>query len=282
MKTFSLNSSIINGTQRFVSSTEEDWSSMRIGSSIRFGDDDIYYVISKIERLLYIKDFEVISSNKIKINDDVDINILKDDSANISFKEAELSTIFNIKNSGFGYNTGDKLFLEGGISSTDIITGKNIIASIIITQINNGIVTDIKIENKGKYIKLPEAPFVFSGGNGKDLQLELGFKVIDSRNIIERDIEKVETSHNHSIITLNYPIPKGIVEGKISVDKWNGYINSNYIGETKIEQPYYVLRDFTPYLNIPLLTKNNPYPESVINRALSIIDSEINELKKRL
>ena len=79
-----------------------------------------------------------------------------------------------------------------------------------------------------------------------------------------------------------YSLPTGIKEGKLSIEKWEMILVSNYQGENKIAQPFQVIRDFTPNYRIPLITKNSFNQELIINHALTILDKKIAELENKL
>lgn len=281
MKDFNLNASILKGTNEFISTTEEDWSVIRSDSSILFGHDHDYYMVSNVEKFFYIKDFQTIDSKTLMI-DESGINILHFDSLKISYKEAELSSILNIKNGGSNYKEGDKIYLSGGLLSKDILSGKTTPTSFIVTKTNDGFIIEAKILNKGKYIKLPEEPYVFNSNSGQNVDFQLIFKVIENRAIIEREVEKVEHNSGKSLITLNYSLPEGIINGKISVDKWKGYLTENYKGDDKINSIYKVIRDFTPHLKIPKLSQGNPHHHITFNRAIHTLENEIKALQERI
>ncbi len=276
MKKSSLNASILHDTNLFMATSDEDWGSLRQGTSIRFGQDSIYYSVAKTEKFLYIKDFEIIEPFRVVINGDTGIIFLKGDSIDLSYKEAELNS-FQIKSGGKNHYIGEKIQLIGGIASSDLFSGRSLTTTFIVAKINDDkSVSELKVEQAGRYIVLPEK-FEFEG-----VELDASFKVSDHRSIIERTVQKVDYENGKTYLTFTYPLSPGIKSGKVSVNKWRGYLSSNYVGDSKIEQPYDAIRDFTPHFNIPLIVKNHPNPEMIYNQSLKLLDAKLKELENKL
>ena len=274
--------SIKKNSNRLISSTYSDWSGVREGSFIKFNDDFHFYTVSHTEKRTFLKDYIVIQPNIIQINEDCGININVGDSLNISFKEYELNT-WKIISSGHGYRVGDQLTLEGGVASLNI--NDNTLNSSIITVIQvgaEGQIGEISISNRGKYLTAPNNNTSLKGGSGNGSSIEVTFKLTDHRTFTERDIDKVEFKNAETIVYLVYPLPAGTKEGKLSVEKWEIILSSPYLGETNNNETFEIIRDFTPYCKIPLLSPNSKNQELTFNNGMAILDKKIAELENKI
>jgi hypothetical protein len=54
------------------------------------------------------------------------------------------------------------------------------------------------------------------------------------------------------------------------------------LGETNVNESFEIIRDFTPYCNIPLLIPNSKNQELTFNNGMAILDKKIAELENRL
>ena len=283
MKVIGTIGSVRRGDAKVISTTFSDWSALREGTFIKFNDDPQFYIVSCTERKTYLKDFITLESSVIKVNEDCGVNINEGDTLHISYKEHELSTIYKIISAGKGYRIGDQLTLAGGTASLNITDNILNSTKFIASKVGDeGEIAELNIIDKGKYIEIPPQITDLKGGLGSLASLEVGFKLTDHRAFIERDVQKVEFKGSATIIHLVYSLPTGIKEGKLSIEKWEMILVSNYQGENKIAQPFQVIRDFTPNYRIPLITKNSFNQELIINHALTILDKKIAELENKL
>jgi hypothetical protein len=283
MKSFGYTLNILNNSNRAVSSSESDWSAIREGSLVCFGEDEVYYITAKTNPFFYIKEFEVLDGARIVIKDNVDINLVINDVLDVSYKEYELVTIYKTLNAGQGYKAGDLLYAKGGLPSTNVVDGQKIYTVLKVEEVSSeGAITRISISNKGKYITVPhETVITTEGGSGKNAEFEIEYKTVDNRTILERDIVSIVTGPE-TIITLNYPLPEGVKSGKLSVHKWEMFLTTNYSGKSKLNADYNVVRDYTPNYNFPFLVKGNLSPEVVFNHAMSLIDKKLKELEDKI
>lgn len=283
MKTFEFTASVLFNTNRVVSTTEETWESIRPNSYIKIGDDEAFYSVGKIEPLFYVKDFKKNSSNQVSINGDIDINLLEGDCVNVSFKEFELLTVFNCSKTGSGYKTGETITVSGGKPITDNITGHVQTMSFIITKTDdNGGILQIQLSQRGRYYVAPEREAEVSGGSGSGATILIECRAKDERTIVERTIIKMDKNSAGATLTFDAPIPEGVEDGKLSANKWQMFLTSTYAGDTKINQKYTITRDFTPFLNIPLLVKGSSNPEAIYNLSMNILDKRFKELADKL
>lgn len=283
MKNLSFAASILKNTNKIITHSEADCTGVRENTFVKFKDDSTFYTVAESESLFYIKDFETISRNKLKINDDVVTVLLPNDVLTISYKEYELLTLNSIINKGVGYKIGDKLFANGGIPSINILDNISAPLSLIVTQIGpNGEIETIQIDRRGKYTECPQKNCDIVGGSGKGAILDLDFKTLENRVITEKDIAFVEFNGSYSIVTLAYSLPVGVKDGKISINKWELLLNTNYANDTKINQTCEVLRDVTPNLALPLLIRNSFSIDSIFNQAMIMLDNRIKDLENNI
>lgn len=275
--------SIKKDSNRLISTTFADWSAIREGTFIKFDDDQNFYIASHVEKRTFLKDFIVIEPHIIQINEDCGTNINEDDNLVISFKEYELITVYKIISAGKHYRVGDKLTLNGGAASLNITDNTLHSSAVLVTRVGDqGEILEIQIENRGKYLVPPNSITELKGGFGVGASVEAGYKLTDHRSFIEKDVEKIDFKHSETILRLFYSLPPGIKEGKLSIEKWEIVLTNNYVGATKIKQPFQIIRDFTPNLRIPLLAPNSPNQELIFNNALTILDRKIAELEKKI
>lgn len=283
MKIIGTIGSIRKGDNKIISSAFSDWSAIREGTFIKFDNDSQFYVAAHSEKRTYLKNFITLESSVIRINEDCGVNINEGDTLYISYKEYELSTIYKIISAGREYRINDQLTLSGGIPSLNITDNTLNSTKFIVSKIgNDGEIAELNIINRGKYIDAPPQITDLKGGSGSLASLEVGFKLTDHRSFIEKDVQKVEFKSAATIISLVYGLPEGIKEGKLSIEKWEIILASNYQGENRIAAPFQITRDFTPNYKIPLITKNSLNQELIVNHALALLDRKIAELENQI
>lgn len=283
MKIIGTIGSIKQHSNKLISTTYSDWSAVREGSFIKFDDDIHFYTVSHLEKKTYLKDFVVVDSSVIQVNENCGANINPEDSLYISYKEYEISTINKIIGAGTNYKVGDRLNLAGGKASINTRDNTLNTGEITVNKIgNSGEILEVSISNHGKYIDTPPLITSLQGGNGQNATIEFSYRLSDHRTFIERDVESVEFKSAETIIHLVYGLPNGIKEGKLSIEKWEITLTSNYTGITKINHPFQVIRDFTPNYKMPLIAQNVVNQELIYNHTIAILDRKIAELEKRI
>ena len=113
------------------------------GAFIKLGVNDIFYRAENTENINIKKKFEAFGDT-LSIKGNYSYKLAPNDSATITFEEYQASSILDIGESSFKYQIGDKLYAQGGItsSSSGNLTGEY-------TEIE---VT--KTGEKAKYLKL--------------------------------------------------------------------------------------------------------------------------------
>lgn len=274
MKSLGYTINLISNTNKIIGCSEVDFQKIRAGSYIKI-DNVIYQIIDR-KPLFYIKDFEVINPNAIRIKD-TDY-LLKDDVLNISYKEYELGALVSILDGGRNYKVGDIIYINSGIASLDNSNTQQIASFEVNSISENGKIAKLGLISRGKYIISPNNVSEVYGGNGSGAKLECFYNLIDSRKLVERTIVNILRRGEDSEIYLNYVLPTGLKEGKLSTNKYELLLNQNFLGDSIYESKYEISQDFTLNYQLPLLIKGSTSPESVFNIVLHNLDNKLKEI----
>jgi len=276
-KYFGYTASILKGSNRLIASSQANWAGLPAGSFIMFDDDEDFHKIVNKESFFLIKDFEKIADDQIMINENIGVKLSLNDSIKLTFKEYELSGV-NINKTGSGFKVGDILTVKGGACKKDLTNDLTIPADVKVTGVGkNGAIKKIEINTKGLYLDHPEPIHTFGSA-----EIELVFSSSEKRSIEDRSISNILYSDDKTVLVLNHALPPNSGNGKLSVEKWELILSTEYSKDTKINATYKVLTEFTPHLNLPLLRSDLSKNEAILNQALMTIDKEIKELKDKL
>lgn len=283
MKDFGFTASVLKNSNRVISSTETNWGAVRKSSFLLFEGDTEFYTVGDIQNIRIIKDFTSIGPQTLSISGNNCPTLLKNDNIEVSFKEFEVDDILGIFSAGEGYSQGDVLTLAGGVPFFDLSSNNTEPASFKVVLVDeNGSITHIEKLNLGSYLESPHQTSSLKGGSGKNAGLNLSYKVSDRRRVIERVIEEVSYHPEQTVIKLNYPLDSNIKRGKINLSKWEILLTANYVGETKLDTFYKILRDFTPHLGLPLISQNSPSLNNLYNKAMQTLDGRIKSIEEKL
>lgn len=285
MKEFGFTVSILSNTNRAISSTETNWTAIRNGSFFIFGDDTVFYQVGSVKELNIIKDFKIIAANQISFASNLCPLFLNLDSIELSFKQYEVDEVVGIFSAGTGYKQGDIVCLSGGIPVKDISENISKPAMFQVTKVNGfGGIEDLIILDPGQYISTPNTTttVVNTLGSGANGGLNLLYKISDKRIVLDRVVNNVDYYPEVTVLHLDYDLPENLTNGKLSLRKWEALLTSNYIGESKLNSSYKVLRDFTPNLKLPVITKNNSNLDVLVNQGFQTIDCEFGKIKSAL
>lgn len=274
-----MKASIIHNTNKLISSSESSWGSVRENSLVRFLEDDSYYTVGSVSKYLYVKEFQTLTDKVIKIISEPNINFGEGETIKISYKEYEIITLDFLESSE-GLKVGDLVYYDE-YAVKDIQTGITEMAEFwVVSTDEKGAVKQLRLKSPGRFIKdLPSQIHLKSSSAFKSpLTVKPMTKVVDSRYPIEKTIMGIENNQSNFLIKLDSSLPVGVSNGKISVEKWQALLTSNYVGPSKILKDIEFIRDFSPYLKIPLIAKNNPNPEIVYNAAILKVDKELKRL----
>lgn len=275
--------SIENDTNKVISSSDDKFIGINIGTLIKIEGDSLLHTIQDRQSFFYIKDFDMNGSKNLIISEDVGIYLQKSDSLKITYKEYEAKFIINIKNGGQGYMVGQDIYPKGGILNIDIKTGIPLRTCLNIQEVDsNGSIKSLSLKESGKYLSPPDNISELDCVRGEKAEIEIKYLELSNRTFVERSIENIYFSDGKTIIVLNYALPSNLKQGKLSVEKNTLILSENYTGPTKRNLIYQICKDFTPNIKLPLLLKNSLSPDIAYNKACLIIDKEITEIKKRL
>lgn len=281
MKKFSHSINIENNSNRLVSHTDSDWSAMRDGCLISIDDDNHFYTVGKLEELNFISDFNY--DGNIVLNGDYSNLFLENDTITISYKEYEAFAIISVLNPGSSYREGDVLSCSGGNLSINVVNNVKYPTLIKVESVDGqGGISQISLLNKGLYVTPPDSDNSLSGGFGSSARISITYEVAKNRKMIDKQVINSVFNGGSTILSLNYQLPSGVKDGKISFNKYIAYLTSNYVGDTKKNVNYHVVRDRTPGLNLPMLLKNSNKNEEIFNFTIMQLDEKIVNLEKRI
>lgn len=283
MKINKLQANVLNGTNKLISPSYADWSAIRQGSFIKFVNDANYYIVANTNKLFYIKEFEVADTYTIRVNDNVSNILSEDDTLVISYKEYEVNSINTIENGGANYQKGDILTIVGGTASFNVVDNTTHPANILVISVDNaGFIKEMRVNSAGKYVTPPDEIVELSGGNGKGAKIRITHRLLENRAIFEQDIEQIQYQNGNTLIKFHYPLPPGIKEGKFSTEKWEIVLNTIYVGPNRCNEPFDVVRDFTPVYGFPLMTRNSFSADQIYNLSIVMLEKKLKELEDKI
>lgn len=273
--------SILKDSNKAIFSTDSDLQTLRNGTYLRINNDNLFYTICNKAEILYNRDFKTETVKKIVISDDTKSNIGINDEIFISYKEYELLTLMGIMKGGINYKIGDIITVYGGICSLNLENSTIQPTQFKVEEIEgNGSITSVSLLEKGKYVTIPNLKNEIIGGSGSGAELELQYKELEWKTLI-RTVDIIAKNFATTSLYINYPLPNGVTEGRISIKKWSVTLTGNYIGESKFDVDFQFCKDFTSELNLPLMAKGSLCPELIYNQAMNILDIRISDLEKR-
>lgn len=288
-KNIDYHASIVNGTNRIVGESHNDWNTVREGSYVKFQQDPTYFTVSNKKEFFFISSFEGdgVSPNLV-LDTDCGIDILKGDSVTITYKESEALNFSSMEMPGESYLEGDILEVAGGDHSVGILDNMRQPAIFRVDSVDdNGGIKSISIQERGKYLSPPSELITLIRGNGHGAKARISWTESPQRQSVEKEIEKVHTDDNGvSTLTLNYPLPNGVKKGKVSVKKWELHISTPYNCGSKLGAVCNITRDFSPHFQLPLMSDNqHPWllnQEVAHNSAISKMDVILKEMMDRI
>jgi hypothetical protein len=282
MKNFTHSINVTHNSNYIISHSGCDWSPLRVNSLISIDNDMHFYTIGKVEELNLVVDFKVINGLLI-LNGNLDENFIIDDSVTLSYKEYELSAIKSIISSGQNYKVGDILSPEDGVASINVFDNSQSKTLIKVEDVGeNGSIHKLSIINNGKYISIPKENTNLFGGNGNGATISTIYSTSVNRKMIDKQVISSYCENNGTVLELDSELPIEVTEGKLSLYKHRAFLTSNYIGETKKNCQYHVIRDVSPFLGLPLLLKNSNKNEESYNHTILKVDKIIHDLQVQI
>ena len=255
---------------------------IRNGAFIKLGSNDVFYKTESAEKINIKRKFSA-DGTELRIKGNFDYKLFMGDSAQISFEEFEAVNLGKIIAQVGSYKVGEKLYGQGGItsSSNGNVTGEYTEAEVEKVD-ENGKILELSLTSPGLYISQPENPVEFMNEEGNSVKVEAEFDYSSQSSLIERDFSFVESDGKETVITLTYPLPKGVVNGEFIVSKQVISLNKNYDDESFENELCQITFDYSPVNGIPLLPPNSIDPQTTYNEAVIIIENKLQELDKRL
>lgn len=282
--------SVRRNSDNIFASSDENFSFVCQGHSIRIASDKVFYEVLSCEKILQVKEFTADNSSTLRISLDEDNSFMLEDSIVISFKEYELKNIKSINAAGKGYKKGDILTVDSSNCRIETETGLPLNSKIEVKEVDDkGSIKDIKILNNGCYTIQPQSTHVAIGGSGNNAILHLDFGIIEQRRTIERVISKVIHRQNNTLIELNVELPENIKSGKVSVQKWKLKISQPYQGYSNPAAKFEIIKDYFPNSNIPMMLPGSGCKEQIFNMAMrraiqriADLENQVKELSSRI
>jgi len=279
--------SVISGTSRILGESQNDWSTVRLGSYIKFQGDPTYFTVSDKKEYLFISNFETEDGKILKLEKDFGIDLIRNDLVTVTYKEQELLSVSKVIEAGKGYAVGDVVQVVGGSYSIDVQDNCPKPTRLKVQNVGGeGNIESLSIEERGRYLDAPNEEVILINGNGNNAKIKVHWTESQRRQIIEREISNVGSPKDKLDIILNYPLPKGVNKGKVSVKKWELHISSPYSCVGKIDAVCNITRDFTPNFKLPLMSSNqHPWllnQEVAHNETVSRVDLLLKKLEDRI
>lgn len=275
--------SIKNKSNRLISVGDSDWSFFRKGTEIRFQNENELYCVIDSSKFMAIKDFSAVNQNTLKIAGNSDLEFSEGDTVKVTYKKYGISNVFKISNPGNGYKAGDILFVVSDCYEKNPITNEDYLCRIKVEKVSDrGEILSVSILEQGNFISEPNDILVVGGGSGKGSTMHFSKFLYDNRNIEERSIKSINNISNACLINLEYPINKSISSGKISIEKWEARISTEYLGETKINKQFQLYRDYTANFGLHLMAPNSPSAHICYNSAMKKIDQKLKDIEDQI
>lgn len=255
---------------------------VRNGAFIKLGMNDIFYKTESTQSLNIKKRFTC-SGDSLVIKGNYNYKLAENDNCSITFDEYEAIEISKIGQSSTRYKIGEKIYAQGGItsSSSGNLTGEQ--TQVEITKVGEtGQVIKAKINKPGLYVLPPENPVQIMNEDGKTIEMDLEFDLASNVSILERDFTDIEGSESETRIRITYPLPKGIKKGEFIVSKQVIFLDKEYSHESLEGEICQITYDYSPINGIPLMPPNSIDPQTTYNAGIAIIDKKLLELDKRL
>lgn len=253
------------------------------GGMVIIDGKEVTYQAEKTETINLKKKFTNVD-NLLKVKGDFSYKIFLEDVVNITFDEYQLeSWEYTSENKTSGYEVGQKLYAQKGVTSSDPSNVTGSYAELTVKKVDDtGKILNLSITNPGKYIKPPKNPVSVLNEGGEILKMNLEFTEAESSSILEKEVKDTYYQNGETYIELQYPISQFIENGELNLSKQIIYLHKPYALESSSSIPCQLFYDFTPKNNIPLIPIDAPDAEIIYNKAMRIIEEKFAKLEKRI
>ena len=199
------------------------------------------------------------------------------------YSEFELLTVVTVRDGGKGYKENDIVHLSGGEATIQTYDNTRNTAALIVKKVDDtGKILELNLNSRGKYYSIPPRYCNLFDGSGDGAQVDVEFRELNERSKRTARIKNIDYHKEYSRIFIDCPLPENVNAGFLTCEKFEMFLTQNYLGETKKAAEYMVLHDFSPYLNLPLMSRNTFSPDIVFNRAALILENEIKETDEKI
>jgi hypothetical protein len=280
-KKYGYTASASKGSNRVIACSKANWEVVKDGSFIVLDKDDGFYKVLGKKKFIFQKEVLILNSTQLKFDGLAGAMIGLDDDIELMSEEYNVNSV-SVDAAGEGYGVGDLLSLEGGVCKYNSIDQIDTPAQAVVKTVNaSGGVLSIELSQAGIYSSAPESPSSTSSSSGSGATLNAATITADTVAIEGRTVIEVESDNDNTILHLNHPLPPRLVSGKIKVEKWELTLNSEYTGADKRSVPYEIIKDFTPFNNIPLIHGDLGSSHILYNEAMAIIDQRLKDLENK-
>jgi len=274
--------SVLQNSNSVTASSKADLASLKEDSYIVIGSDQEFYRIAEKQKFLYVKDVQSQGTENIVINENIGTSLSVNDEIKFTYKEYKVKEV-SILDGGSGYKEGDQIKPSTGVCKYNSLDEIDIPALFVVKSVSaSGSINSVEIHTEGTYSLAPDEEDDASSGSGSGAKLSIVCSLLDNRSVEERTISDIVLNENETVIRLNHALPPRVIEGTLSVEKWNLILNRNYVGDSKFNVAYEVLKDFTPHYKLPILRGDLSSNYLLYNESLSILDNKIKELEDKI
>lgn len=281
-KKYGYTASASKGSNRVIACSKANWEVVKDGSFIVLDKDDMFYKVLGKKKFIFQKEVSVLNSTQLKFDGLAGAMIGLDDDIELMSEEYNVNSV-SVDVAGEGYEVGDLLTLEGGVCKYNSIDQIDTPSQVTVKTVgSSGEVLSVELSQKGVYSSAPEGPCSTTSSLGSGATLNVTIVTADTVSVEGRTVIEVEQDNNNTILHLNHPLPPRLVKGKIKADKWELIINSEYTGADKRSVPYEIIKDFTPFNDIPLIHGDLASSHILYNEAMAIIDQRLKDIEDKL
>ena len=271
------------GSNKVVACAKVNWGALREGSFISISGDSVFYKIANKRKFLYTKQVKVSNDgNRLIIDHNIGNMLGSDDEVSFTNKEYKIKSA-SVSNGGSGYQVDDILRIDGGTPKLNPAQDIDNAALLRVAEVDeNGSILSLELSNEGVYYIAPESSCNALSGSGTSAVVVIEAELLDSSPIEARSVTIVELSSDQTVIHLNHALPPDLSEGEIKTEKWELTLDSEYVGESKFNVAYEVVKDFTPNYDLPLIYGDLASSHLLYNEAMALIDKRFKDIEDRL
>lgn len=283
MNTEVFEASIQKGTNKLITTADNRHIVAPHGAFVKISSNEITFKIQNAETLNLKKKFVAESENVLKIKGNHEYKITPSDNATIYYDNYYASQITKIINGSDGLEVGEILYCRDGVAtvSSDNLSGKVCELKVTATD-DKGKATALSINEEGVYNTPPPNPVQAINEKEKIVEVEIDFEPLDATSLSERVFSRVDASPTETVITLSYPLPKGVKSGEIILSKQIINLDKDYAFPSVYQKTCSIISDFSPVNSFPLMAANNPSMHAVYNTAIEMIEDKLKKIEDRL